>query len=162
MTISRHYEFNCDREHVWDSLMDIDLLSSIISDRRGLTKAGENVYKGRLPVQLGPIDGKLATTFKLSRIDKPNEFRPTVTGKFGGIRIRGKSTFKLSLESDSTAVYYVGNLEMYTKVPPPIHQIWFPGPLVNAAEDTVSKALNKLFRTIEAQCRDDRENNHAH
>ena len=160
MRIKSKHKFNCDREQVWDSLMDIDLLSSIISDRRGLKKTGKNEYKGKLPVELGPIEGKLDTTFKLSRIDKPNRFSLKVTGKYGEIRVRGKGTFKLRLESDATAVNYRGSMTIYTKVPPPINQLGFPGPLVKAAEDTVSKALDKLFRKIEKQCR--KEKNYAH
>ncbi len=69
--ITSAHKFSCHPELVWDKLMDIDLLGSIIADGKGLKKVSPKKYKGKLPVNAGPLRGKLATTIMLKKQKKP-------------------------------------------------------------------------------------------
>ncbi len=159
MKIKSKHKFKCcDPEQVWEKLMDIDLLGSIIADGKGLKKVGRNRYKGMLPLKMPAIKGKLATTFKLEDIDKPKKFRLNVRGKNGAIRVSSKGNFKLSKEPDTT-VRYEGRLNLGFKLPAGV-KAGMPGPVNKEAKKSLEKALASLFRKIDRQCCAEVE--HAH
>lgn len=159
MKIKSNHEFKCcDSAQVWEKLMDIDYLSSVISDRKGLKRTGKNKYRGKLPVKMGPIKGKLDTTFKLNDIDKPKDFRLNVRGKNGTIRVLCTGKFKLSKEPDTT-VRYEGRLNLFCKLPFGV-KADMPGPVNKKAKKSLEKALASLFRKIDRQCCE--ENHNAH
>ena len=58
MHIEGSYEFEFERELVWDVLMDIDVLGSIIPGSKGLVMIGDNKYQSKLAVRVGPVNGK--------------------------------------------------------------------------------------------------------
>ena len=160
MKIRSKHEFKCcDPEQVWEKLLDIDLLSSIISDGKGLRKVGKNKYRGKLPVKQAPINGKLDTSFTLRKIDESKYFQLYVRGKIDNIRVSNRGTFSLSEYKDKTTVNYKGRLKIY-----------FKG-LLNAkidvsaiagkkAKKSLEKALASLFRKIDRQCCEEDPNAH--
>lgn len=159
MKIKSKHEFKCcNPEQVWEKLMDIDYLSNVISDRKGLKRAGKNKYRGKLPVTMDPIEGKLDTTFKLIDIDKPKNFRLYVRGKNGAIRVSSKGKFKLS-KKPSTTVRYEGCLSLGFKLPAGI-KAGMPGPVNKEAKNSLEKALASLFRKIDRQCCEENDNAH--
>ena len=160
MTIKIQHEFiSCNPEQVWEKLMDIDLLGGIIADGKGLNRVGANKYKGKLPVSLGPIQGKLRTTLKLKKLDKPKRFNLKVYGKWNDQRVSGEGTFTLSKNGCSTKVKYRGGLTLFMWGPLRV-KIDHPGPLQVMAQNHVKTAMKELFRKIEKQCC--KENGDAH
>ncbi len=155
---SKHTFKCCDPEQVWDKLMDVDRLGSIITEGKGLKKVGRNKYKGKLPLKMPVVKGDLATTFRLKGVDTPNEFRLNVRGKNGNIRVSSRGTFKLSQEPD-TVVTYEGRLKLYFKLPAGI-EAGMPGPVNTEAKKSLEQALASLLRKIDRQCCE--ENHHAH
>ena len=160
MKIRSKHEFNCcDPEQVWEKLLDIDLLSSIISDRKGLRKVGNNRYRGKLPVKQAPINGKLDTSFTLRQIDEPKHFRLHVRGKIDNIRVTNRGTFSLSEYKDKTTVNYKGSLKIYFKGPLNA-KIDVSAVAGKKAKKSLEKALASLLRKIDRQCC--KENGNAH
>lgn len=160
MKIKSKHEFkSCNPEQVWEKLMDIDLLGSIIADGRGLNQVGPNMYRGRLPVSLGPIRGNLRTTLKLKNLSRPKRFNLKVYGKWYDQRVSGKGTFTLSKNGCSTKVKYRGRLTIFMRGPLGV-RIDHPGPMQVMAQDHVERAINALFREIDSQCCE--ENGYAH
>ena len=53
MHIEGSYDFDSKSELVWDVLMDIDVLGSIIPGSKGLEEIGENKYQSKLSVRVG-------------------------------------------------------------------------------------------------------------
>lgn len=160
MTITSEHEFKtCDPEQVWEKLMDIDLLGGIIADGRGLSQVGRNRYEGRLPVTLGPIQGRLRTTLKLKKLDRPKRFTLKVYGKWHDQRVSGKGTFTLRKIGGSTKVKYRGKLTLFMRGPLRV-RIDHPGPLQVMAQNHVKSAMKELFRKIDEECC--KENGNAH
>ncbi|MCY3796764.1 MAG: SRPBCC domain-containing protein [Chloroflexi bacterium] len=160
MKIKSKHEFNCcDPDQVWEKLTDIDLLSSIISDRKGLNKVGKNKYRGKLPVKRNPINGKLDTTFTLKDIKEPKRFSLNVRGKKDKIRVSNRGTFSLGKYEGTTTVNYKGSLKIYFKGPLGAH-IDVSAVAGKKAKRSLEKALASLFRKIDRQCC--KENNDAH
>ena len=151
MKIRSRHKFKCDREHVWEKLMDVDLLGSIISDRRGIRKVGESRYRGNLPIEVGPYKGKVKTHFKLADINERKSFRLILKGKGLGLDFDGKSVFRLKEGEGCTNVSYSGNLHFHNAI---------PGFVQGEIHTRLKKSLKKLFRKIEVQCCAEVE--HAH
>ena len=153
MRIRSRHTFRCERELVWQRLMDIDALGSIIPDSQGLKQIGNNHYQGYLPVKVAHFKGKVSTRFKLVEISEPRMFRLVLSGRGLGLDFDGAVTFRLKNKGTHTDVSCSGNLNFH-------HFIL--GFVKVEIHTRLKMTLNKLFRKIDAQCRDDRENNHAH
>ena len=151
MRIKSKHKFNCDREQVWDSLMDIDLLSSIISDRRGLKRIGKNHYQGNLPINAAPFKGKVSTRFKLVDINEPRKFRLILSGRGLGLDFKGEGEFRLKQDGTQTRVSYSGHMNFVNAI---------PGFVLGEIHSRLKMTLTKLFKKIEKQCR--KEKNYAH
>ena len=162
MKIKSKHEFKCcDPEQVWEKLMDIDLLGSIISDRRGLQQVSRNKYEGKLPVEAGPLNGKLATSFTLKGKNKPKQFLLNVKGKLHDFRVSVDGGFSLKQAADMTTARYQGSLKLEMVVHFPVHtRVRMPEPVEYNVKKSLEKTLKKLFRKIEAQCNE--ENSNAH
>ena len=81
MHIEGSYDFDSKRELVWDVLMDIDVLGSIIPGSKGLEEIGENKYQSKLSVRVGPVNGKFESQFELVDVNAPESYRLLVEGK---------------------------------------------------------------------------------
>ena len=149
MRIKCRYDFNCEREQVWDKLMDIDVLGGIISDSKGLQEIGKSRYHGKLPVKLGPVNGKIRVRFRLADIKEPKSFRLAVETKDAPVRITAKGVFCLKQHDNVAAVRYTGNLKLRNPV---AGLDLVPGPLKKEAKHKLEKALKKLFRKIKEEC----------
>jgi len=142
MHIEGSYEFESERELVWDVLMDIDVLGSIIPGLKGLKKTGKTKYKGKLPVKKKILMGKkvklnVKIKVELKDINKPKSFRLIVAG----MGKKSKADFRLRQSENTTTVNY--QVDTPSKV-----------------GKKIKKALPKLFRKIEAQCCEEDPNAH--
>ena len=143
MKIKSKHEFKCcDPEQVWEKLMDIKFLNSIIPGLNGLKKIGRNKYKGKLPVKKKIFKGKkvkldVKIKVELKEINKPKSFRLIAAG----MGKKSRADFQLKQSKNTTTLNY--QVDTPSKV----------GVKIN-------KALPKLLRKIEAQCCE--ENGHAH
>ncbi len=159
MKIKGKHEFKCgDREQVWDKLVDIECLRSVIPGLKGLKQTGNNTYKGKLPLKMPAIKGKLATTIKLEDLEKPKHFRLYVWGKNSAIKVSSKGKFKLSNEPGAI-VKYEGNLNLSLSLAAGL-KAGLPHHVNKQAKQSLEKGLASLFRKIDRQCC--KENGDAH
>ena len=151
MRINSSHELKCDHERVWDKLMDIDVLSNIISGSKGLKEIGENEFQGRLPIKLGPIKGRVKTRFKLVEINKPKSFRLIVKSKDSKMPFTGDGVFRLKQKENVVTVRYTGEAHLGGAI----------GHFGKSkAKQTLKKALKKLFTKIEKLCCEESEYAH--
>lgn len=133
MRIRSKHRIKCDREQVWDKLMDFNFLGGTIPGLKGLKKIGRNKYEGWIPFRGKPLGIKVKAdvkaTFELKKINKPRSFRLIATGT----GLKSKGDFRLKRNENATIVSY---------------QVDAPSPLGKK----VKKALPKLFKAIEAKC----------
>ena len=95
MHIEGSYDFDFQRELVWDVLMDIDVLGSIIPGSKGLEAIGENKYQSKLSVRVGPVNGKFEANFELADVNEPASYRLLVEGKGPAGHVTGEGTIRL-------------------------------------------------------------------
>ena len=146
MHIEGSYEFAFERELVWDVLMDIDVLGSIIPGSKGLTEIGENKYQSRLAVRVGPVSGKFESNFELVDVNEPESYRLIVDGKGPAGHVAGEGEIRLAQDNGVTVMHYAGDARIGGKIAAVGQRL-----IDVAAKQITKQALKKLTKQIEAR-----------
>ena len=146
MHIEGSYEFEFERELVWEVLMDIDVLGSIIPGSKGLEEIGENKYESKLAVRVGPVNGKFESSFELADVMAPESYRLIVEGKGPAGHVTGEGEIRLAQENGVTVMHYAGDARIGGKIAAVGQRL-----LDVAAKQIAKQALKKLSKQIEAR-----------
>jgi len=144
MHIEGSYEFKSERELVWEVLMDMDVLGSIIPGSKGLEAIGENKYQSKLSVRVGPVNGKFEAQFELADINKPESYRLLVEGKGPAGHVTGEGTIRLARENGVTVMRYAGDARIGGKIAAVGQRL-----LDVAAKQIAKQSLKKLSKQVE-------------
>ncbi len=144
MHIEGSYDFNSQRELVWDVLMDIDVLGSIIPGSKGLQEIGENQYESKLAAKVGPVNAKFEARFQLADINAPESYTIHVEGKGPAGHVTGEGTIRLEQEGDVTVMRYAGDAHIGGKIAAVGQRL-----LDVAAKQITKQALRKLSKQVE-------------
>ncbi|MCY4021785.1 MAG: carbon monoxide dehydrogenase subunit G [Chloroflexi bacterium] len=146
MHIEGSYAFEFQRELVWEVLMDIDVLGSIIPGSKGLEEIGENKYESKLAVRVGPVNGKFESSFELTDVNEPESYRLIVEGKGPAGHVTGEGVIRLTQENGLTVMHYAGDARIGGKIAAVGQRL-----LDVAAKQIAKQALKKLSKQIEAR-----------
>ena len=146
MHIEGSYDFEFERELVWDVLMDIDVLGSIIPGSRGLEEIGENKYQSKLAVRVGPVNGKFEANFELADMIAPESYRLLVAGKGPAGHVTGEGTIRLEQADGGTIMHYAGDARIGGKIAAVGQRL-----LDVAAKQIAKQSLKKLSKQVEAR-----------
>lgn len=146
MHIEGSYDFDFERELVWEVLMDIDVLGSIIPGSKGLNEIGENHYESKLAVRVGPVNGKFEARFQLADIDAPASYRLLVEGKGPAGHVTGSGAIRLESANGGTVMHYAGDARIGGRIAAVGQRL-----LDVAARQITKQALRKLSRQVEAR-----------
>ncbi len=144
MHIEGSYDFDSKRELVWDVLMDIDVLGSIIPGSKGLDEIGENKYQSKLSVRVGPVNGKFEAQFELVDINAPESYRLLVQGKGPAGHVTGEGTIRLEQANGGTVMHYAGDARIGGKIAAVGQRL-----LNVAAKQIAKQSLKKLSKQVE-------------
>ena len=146
MHIEGSYEFDSERQLVWDVLMDIDVLGSIIPGSKGLSEIGENKYQSKLAARIGPVNGKFEANFELTDIMAPESYGLIVDGKGPAGHVSGAGTIRLEAKNGGTVMHYAGDAKIGGKIAAIGQRL-----LDVAARQIAKQALKKLSKQVEAR-----------
>ena len=146
MHIEGSYEFDSERELVWDVLMDIEVLGSIIPGSKGLQEIGENKYESKLAVKVGPVSGKFESQIELVDVVEPESYRLLVKGKGPAGHVTGEGQIRLAQENGMTVMHYAGDARIGGKIAAVGQRL-----LDAAAKQITKQALKKLSKQIETR-----------
>ena len=144
MHIEGSYEFDSRRELVWDVLMDIDVLGSIIPGSQGLNEIADNKYQSKLAVKVGPVNGKFEANFELADVNAPESYRLIVEGKGPAGHVTGAGTISLAASDGGTVMHYAGDARIGGKIAAVGQRL-----LDVAAKQIAKQALRKLSKQVE-------------
>ncbi len=144
MHIEGSYDFEFERQLVWDVLMDIDVLGSIIPGSKGLEAIGENKYQSKLSVRVGPVNGKFEANFELADINEPESYRLLVEGKGPAGHVNGEGRIRLARENGLTVMRYAGDARIGGKIAAVGQRL-----LDVAAKQIAKQSLKKLSKQVE-------------
>lgn len=146
MHIEGSYEFEFERQLVWEVLMDIEVLGSIIPGSRGLQQIGENKYQSRLAVKVGPVNGRFESNFELTNVNPPESYTLIVDGKGPAGHVSGEGSIRLETNGESTVMHYAGDAKIGGKIAAVGQRL-----LNVAAKQITKQALKKLSKQIETR-----------
>lgn len=144
MHIEGSYDFAFERELVWDVLMDIDVLGSIIPGSKGLEAIGENKYQSKLSVRVGPVNGKFEAQFELADINAPESYRLLVEGKGPAGHVTGEGAIRLEAADGGVVMHYAGDARIGGKIAAVGQRL-----LNVAAKQIAKQSLKKLSKQVE-------------
>ncbi len=146
MHIEGSHNFAFQRELVWDALMDIDVLGSVIPGSKGLSEIAENKYESKLAVKVGPVNGKFEASFELVDVNQPESYRLLVEGKGPAGHVSGAGEIRLEQDNGATVMHYAGDARIGGKIAAVGQRL-----LDAAARQITKQALRKLTRQIQAR-----------
>lgn len=144
MHIEGTYEFESDRQLVWDMLQDIEVLSSIIPGSSGLEEIEENTFHTALAVKIGPVNGKFEATIELADVNAPESYKLIINGKGPAGHVAGEGVIRLEQINTTTTMHYSGDAKVGGKIAAVGQRL-----LDVAAKQIAKQSLKKLAERID-------------
>jgi len=141
------YEIDAPRELVWEMVLDPDVLSRVMPGCEKLERTGENEYKGKMRIKVGPVDGVYQGTLNLSELRPLEGFHLAVNGRGASGNIRGEGGLQLETAEDGgTLLRYVGQGEVSGRMASVGQRL-----TQSSARAITKQCLNNLDRQVEAR-----------
>lgn len=144
MHIEGTYEFESDRELVWDMLQDTEVIGSIMPGSKGLEEVGENKYYTGLVVKVGPVNGKFEANIELADINEPESYKLIIEGKGPAGHVNGEGVIRLEQNDEITIMHYAGDAKVGGKIAAVGQRL-----LDVAAKQIAKQSLRKLAKRVE-------------
>ncbi len=144
MHIEGTYEFEADRQLVWDTLQDIEVLSSIIPGSKGLEEIEENTFHTALAAKIGPVNGKFEATIELADVNEPEDYKLIINGKGPAGHVAGEGEIRLEQKDTITIMHYAGDAKVGGKIAAVGQRL-----LDVAAKQIAKQSLKKLAKRID-------------
>ena len=106
MKLAGEYLFNAPRETVWKSLLDPEVLASILPGCEKLELVGEEEYAAILKIKVGPVQGAFKGKVKLEDLQAPDSYTMQVDGRGAPGFVKATASVKLEDRGEQTAMLY--------------------------------------------------------
>ena len=106
MNLKGAHQLPFPRQAVWEALLDPDALSRTLPGCESLERVGDDTFKGRLMVAIGPVRGVFAGTLALSELDAPNGYRMRLEGRGPSGFMQGEGRVSLQDVEGGTELAY--------------------------------------------------------
>ena len=128
-------------------ILDPEVLSRVLPGCEKLEKTGENEYKGKMRIKVGPVDGVYQGTLSLSELQPLESFHLAVNGRGSSGNIRGEGDVKLETAEDGgTLLHYVGQGEVSGRMASVGQRL-----TQSSVRAITKQCLNNLDRQVEAR-----------
>lgn len=114
--LSGDYHFDAPQDLVWDMFQDPDVLARIMPGCEKLEQVEENVYKGKLKIRVGPVQGVFQGKVELHDLKPPNSYRMVVNGRGPAGIVNGEGNIALSSDGDATMLNYEGEAQVSGRI----------------------------------------------
>ncbi len=147
MKLEGEYIFDAPQNIVWEAVQNPDVLGSIVPGGQGVEEVGENQYKTKLKVKVGPVQGKFTGNIKLENIQPPNSYDIIVDGKGAPGFVKATGNLQLSPHGDDkTTLVYSGDAKIGGKIASVGQR------LIDASvKSIVAQSLTELNEYVKAQ-----------
>ena len=109
MKIDGTYMITAPRQNVWDVMHDPLLLAQVLPGCEALEPLGDDRYKARVKIHIGPLQGVFDGTIALSDIHAPESYRLGFDGKGALGFVKGSGSVTFSEHDGTTQVAYAGD-----------------------------------------------------
>lgn len=112
MKVEGTYRFETGRQHLWDTLLDPDVLASCIPGCQEFKPIGDDRYQVSLKVDLGAISRTYKATIEVADKDEPSTYTMHVEGKGAGTTIKGEGVITLIETENGSSVRFDGDAQV--------------------------------------------------
>lgn len=106
MKIQGEHRFKASRQEVWEALLDPEVLSRTVPGSEGLEQTGENEFRGKLTMKIGPVQGVFEGNVALSDLEPPSGYRMTIDGRGALGFMHGSGVLSLFDDDEGTRLAY--------------------------------------------------------
>lgn len=144
--IEGNYDIEAPTELVWEMVQDPEVLARVMPGCEKLELTGENQYKGKLRIQIGPVDGVFQGTMELSDIRPSEGFHLKVNGRGPSGMIRGEGTLNLEPTETGTRLAYSGTSKVSGRIATVGQRL-----MTSSARAVTKQCLQNLDRQVQAR-----------
>jgi len=112
MKVNGEYLFDGPQKLVWDTLLDPEVLASVLPGCEKLELVGENEYEGALKIKVGPVQGQFMGKVKLEDIQPPDSYTMQVDGRGAPGFVKATGNLALEASGAQTKVTYEGDAQV--------------------------------------------------
>ena len=112
MKVNGEYLFDGPQQLVWDTLLDPEVLASVLPGCEKLELVGENEYEGALKIKVGPVQGQFMGKVKLEDIQAPDSYTMQVDGRGAPGFVKATGNLALQAAGAQTKVTYEGDAQV--------------------------------------------------
>lgn len=112
MKLEGTYKFNASPEQVWEAFMDPEVLAKTMPGCETLESTGENQYKGRMRMRVGPVQGIFEGKVTLTDLEEPESYNMEVSGRGPSGFMDGEGSVRLEETEDGCIMHYTGTAQV--------------------------------------------------
>jgi carbon monoxide dehydrogenase subunit G len=106
------YTFNAPRDEVWSALLDPEVLGRTLPGGQEMERVGENQYKAKMKIRVGPVQGVFSGTVNLSDLKPPESYHLDVQGNGAPGFVKGEGNLRLEAVDETTLMHYDGDAQV--------------------------------------------------
>jgi hypothetical protein len=106
------YTFEAPQDVVWQAVLDPEVLSRSLPGIQELTSTGEDEYKARMKVRVGPVQGQFSGTVRLVDLDPPRGYHIVVDASGAQGFVKGEGDLVLTEVNGKTELNYLGDAQV--------------------------------------------------
>ncbi|HSM61650.1 MAG TPA: carbon monoxide dehydrogenase subunit G [Longimicrobiales bacterium] len=112
MKIAGEYDFDGPQPLVWETLLDPEVLASVLPGCEKLDVVGQDEYEGALNIKIGPVQGQFMGKVKLENIQPPDSYTMQVDGRGQPGFVKATGNLALAAAGEVTRVTYDGDAQV--------------------------------------------------
>lgn len=112
MEIAGDYVFDAPQQLVWKSLLDPNVLGSVMPGGKAFEQTGEDEFSGILEVKVGPVQGTFQGKIQLTDIKAPESYQIQVDGKGSTGFVKATGKMRLEARDQQTFMEYSGQAQV--------------------------------------------------
>jgi carbon monoxide dehydrogenase subunit G len=148
--IEGSYTISAPRDAVWEALNDPDVLSKTIPGGQDLEKTGENQYKAKMKIRVGPVQGVFTGNVELTDLKPPESYHMLVDGRGAPGFVKGEGNLKLEAQGEETVLHYEGDAQVGGRLASVGQRL-----MDTSAQALIRQSLETLDAQIQAGLRSD-------
>ncbi len=107
MKIKGSHPLAVPRETVWEAILDPEVLSRTLPGCEDMAPVGDNRFRGKLKMKVGPVQGVFEGGVELLDLDPPNGYDLKMDGKGAPGFVNGKGSLRLEdADGGGTLLHY--------------------------------------------------------
>jgi carbon monoxide dehydrogenase subunit G len=112
MDVNGSYTFDAPREEVWQAVLDREVLAKSLPGIQDLESTGENEFRAKMKVRMGPVQGQFNGIVRLVDLNPPEGYHIHIDASGAQGFVKGEGDLKLIEQNGGTELQYTGEAQV--------------------------------------------------